>query len=735
MHFISSLCSWIHRHLPLRHRLPRQASLVAGVFANRRHGQRRRVSKRVRPLSLGMASRGRSRTWVTYATSMLGAAVLTLSGGDFFVAATGPATAAARDMYWNNGTGNWSWNTTFANWATTSGGGTPTTWIDTPPDSAIFEGTAGTVTILPTTGVRANKVTFNTTGFNIAGNQLGLYYNSATATDPEITLVAPTSSPLTATVSGDLFFSFPDRINWITFDGSNAYSRLNVAKLAGNAVTVGLYFEGANGHTSGLNVTDQAVRAFAGTISIVNDMPTGNNAQIIVNQDASKDSLSQISIEFWQGTGILQLGNGGINQRVNVLRLDSTVGGTGFVQSDNATSTLRVGRDAPAQTSGDFDGVLRNGFGVNPNLSFEKDGIGFTQRLSGTASSYTGSTSILKGRLEVAKLANGGANSSIGASTNAASNLVLGGGATLAYLGEGDSSDRGFTIDDDDVIGVRIDSSGTGALDLTNTAAPVFASAAPITLTLGGTNTASNTLAAAIPDNGASAVTLVKDGGGTWVLSGSNTYTGTTTVSSGRLAVNGSLGNTAVTVAGGGTLGGSGSIAGTVSVANGATLAPGNSIESLAAGATSFSSGSTFAYEVDSSVALAAGADLLTVAGNLSIASGTLLSFTDIASSPTAFADGTVFALIDYAGTWDGGLFTYSGSALADGDTFSVGSQDWVIDYDSATGGSNFTADYLGSGSFVTVTAVPEPSTLALAGFGILGAVACQIRRRKKLAA
>ena len=51
-----------------------------------------------------------------------------------------------------------------------------------------------------------------------------------------------------------------------------------------------------------------------------------------------------------------------------------------------------------------------------------------------------------------------------------------------------------------------------------------------------------------------------------------------------------------------GTLGGSGSIAGTVAVQSGATLAPGNSINSLSAGATSYASGSTFAYEVDSSL-------------------------------------------------------------------------------------------------------------------------------------
>jgi hypothetical protein len=55
---------------------------------------------------------------------------------------------------------------------------------------------------------------------------------------------------------------------------------------------------------------------------------------------------------------------------------------------------------------------------------------------------------------------------------------------------------------------------------------------------------------------------------------------------------------------------------------------------------------------------------------------------------------------------------------LADGSRFSVGSQLWEIDYDSPTGGDNFTGDYLPSSSFVTVTAVPEPSTLVLACLG-----------------
>ena len=185
----------------------------------------------------------------------------------------------------------------------------------------------------------------------------------------------------------------------------------------------------------------------------------------------------------------------------------------------------------------------------------------------------------------------------------------------------------------------------------------------------------------------------------------------------------------------GGTLGGSGNIAGTVSVASNATLAPGNSIESLASGAATFDSGSTFAYEVDSSDlgALGTAADLLVVSGDLTITSGTLLTFADVNNTPQPFVqDTTIFALINYTGTWNNGLFTYGTNELADGERFAVGSQIWEIDYNSTTAGLDYTGAYVGS-NFVTVTAVPEPSTYAMALAG-LACVGYLVRRRRKRA-
>ncbi|MHC8372032.1 autotransporter domain-containing protein [Pseudomonas sp. MDT1-85] len=90
---------------------------------------------------------------------------------------------------------------------------------------------------------------------------------------------------------------------------------------------------------------------------------------------------------------------------------------------------------------------------------------------------------------------------------------------------------------------------------------------------------------------------LTKQGIGTLVLTGANTYAGPTLVNQGRLAINGSL-LSAVTVNDSGILGGNGSIA-ALTAKSGGTVAPGNSIGTLqVAGDVVFEPGSTYAVEL-----------------------------------------------------------------------------------------------------------------------------------------
>ncbi|MEL4169324.1 MULTISPECIES: autotransporter serine protease [Pseudomonas] len=131
---------------------------------------------------------------------------------------------------------------------------------------------------------------------------------------------------------------------------------------------------------------------------------------------------------------------------------------------------------------------------------------------------------------------------------------------------------------------------------------------------------------------------LTKEGIGTLVLTGNNTYSGPTLVNEGRLAVTGSLAS-AVTVNEGGILGGNGRIA-SLTAKRGASVAPGNSIGTLQVAAdVTFEPGSNYAVEVSP-----VSSDLI-VAGGKAIIDGATVSLS-LENSPTLLTAGEVKSLL-----------------------------------------------------------------------------------------
>jgi fibronectin-binding autotransporter adhesin len=205
--------------------------------------------------------------------------------------------------------------------------------------------------------------------------------------------------------------------------------------------------------------------------------------------------------------------------------------------------------------------IANNGTGT---VSLTKSGAG-TWVLTGI-STYSGVTTVTGGTLEVARIANGSANSSIGNPiSTAATNLLLGNGATLRFIGDGgtnDTTDRNWTLNgtsNGDSATLDASGAGTERVTFSNTSSPAYGTTNQTrTINLAGTNTSANTLAANILNNGTGAVSLTKSGAGTWVLTGASTYTGSTTISNGILEVtlNNALGTNAAgtTVTAGATL-------------------------------------------------------------------------------------------------------------------------------------------------------------------------------------
>ncbi|PZP55579.1 MAG: hypothetical protein DI586_06375 [Micavibrio aeruginosavorus] len=125
---------------------------------------------------------------------------------------------------------------------------------------------------------------------------------------------------------------------------------------------------------------------------------------------------------------------------------------------------------------------------------------------------------------------------------------------------------------------------------------------------------------------------LTKTGIGNLILSATNTYSGNTTVSDGRLSVNGTIAGT-TTVASAGTLGGNGNFG--AIVANG-RIAPGNSIGTMnVTGPVTFNSGSIYEVEVNA----AGNSDKLIATGAITINGGTV----DVRAASGTYADTNVY--------------------------------------------------------------------------------------------
>lgn len=343
-------------------------------------------------------------------------------------------------------------------------------------------------------------------------------------------------------------------------------------------------------------------------------MQLGNNNGIATNS----------SVDL-AGNGASVLDLNGFNQTLTGISDITTITNQATVTNTSTTSAATLTL-APAPITGinanlQFGGTnnattitdVNSSFPLNLVINGDPTGV---QRFNptGTApvsNSYHGSTTLTSGTLSVTILANGNANSAIGASSNAAANLVFDGG-TLQYTGATVSTDRNFTITAAKVANINVSTAAT-------------------TLTMSGVSPATT--------GG-----LAKFGSGTLLLTGAHAYTGPTTVNAGTLQLNGSLAaGSVVTVANTATLSGTGTANGLGILNRGGTLSPGDpsvntGVGTFSIGGLTLTSGSLLKFDFGSgndAVNVNNSAGLILNGGGLSLLqAGTSTAFTSNGTYP-----------------------------------------------------------------------------------------------------
>lgn len=259
-----------------------------------------------------------------------------------------------------------------------------------------------------------------------------------------------------------------------------------------------------------------------------------NEGTVRLSGAAGRLSATSANLVIRQGA-ILEL-NGTTAANATVAALD----GTGIIKNIDASAATFTQTGA-----GTWAGIFQDGAGV---LNVTKAGTTGAPVWSGL-NTYTGVTTIggTTGSVTVDVLADGGVPSGIGASSNAASNLIFS-GTTAGIIYRGNINEGALTLGSRSATTDRLFTlSGSGATltsDVTNNNAIVWSNTGAIvhgtdanrTLTFAGTSQGDNTFNPQLTDSTGFVTSVTKTGTGIWRLGNSNnTYSGPTVITQGIL--------------------------------------------------------------------------------------------------------------------------------------------------------------------------------------------------------
>jgi autotransporter-associated beta strand protein len=518
------------------------------------------------------------------------------------LACTGPETPQAGTL----GLGNYG----FAPWATQTftiaTAGTyqlsfaSYNWKDTSHSPYFFIGSAvGTIATVNPT------TNIDTAASSYPASNLGATLNPVFTGGTLVANVPTVAANFTVTASGGTIRSSGDTASVFSGVISDADGSAGLITITSDGASGSIVFTGANTYTGATSIA------------------TGSTLQLSGN-----GSLASPVVTIAAG-GTLLDSNGGLAPTSAVTANGQfSLGADETIASLSGSGSLALGTNSLTTGSGTFSGVI-SGTG---SLGTAGSGV---LVLSG-ANTYTGGTTI----------AAGGTLQLSGSGSLASQTIFIGNGGTLLDSNGGlaptsaVNANGQFTLGANETIGSL---TGTGAVGL-----------GANTLAVGSGN-----FGGVISGTGS----LILSGGGVLVLTGTNTFTGPTTVSLGQLILGGSLAGDA-TVGTGGLLGGYGTIGGSLT-ASGGVVSPGNSPGILTVGGN-YTEAGTLRIEIDGTAGAGVnpgGHDQIAVGGTATLQSGSTLQLTRTNTFEPAW--GQRFRVIAATGGISGAFSTLDRSAFS----------------------------------------------------------------------